>query len=176
MVARQTQLLAPGRVAERAAVSAGGRDSLLRVPGVIAAARDSLSPALDLGTLTLRFSVSRDEEYVELTARDDRRAIDLGARAHHLVLLALARSRHEDRKARAASPADLRAGFSEGWVYLDELAANLAVDEAYLNVAVFRSRRQLAQAGVLGAVRIVERRRLTREIRLGVARIEIETM
>ena len=167
------------RVADRATVRAGGRDFVLRVPDVIAATRDVSSPAPHLGGLILCFSVSRDEEYVALTARDDHHAIDLGARAHHLVLLTLARSRLEDRQARAASATDRRAPLpdsSEGWVYQDELADKLAMDETHLNVAVFRCRRQLAEAGVLGAAGIIERRRPTREVRLGVARIEIVTV
>lgn len=164
------------RVADRATVRAGGRDFILRVPDVIAATWDISSPAPNLGGLTLCFSVSRDEEYVALTARDDHHAIDLGARAHHLVLLMLARSRLEDRKAGAASataPQTTPTDSAEGWVYQDELADKLAMDETHLNVAVFRCRRQLAEAGIVGAAGIIERRRPTREVRLGVARIEI---
>jgi hypothetical protein len=47
------------------------------------------------------------------------------------------------------------------------------MDETHLNVAVFRCRRQLAEAGIIGAASIIERRRPTREVRLGVSRIEI---
>ncbi len=164
MIAPRSQLVAAGSGLVRAATLA---------------AWEGHASAPDLSTLTLRFAVSRNEEYVALTARDDHRTIDLGARAHHLVLLALARSRLADRKARVASPADPRATRSEGsegWIYLDELAAQLAMDETHLNVAVFRSRRHLARVGILGAAGIVERRRLTHEIRLGVARVEIETV
>ncbi len=178
MIAPRSQLLAAGSSPVRAAAPAAGRSSLPGFSGVHAP-WESDAPAPDLRTLTLRFAVSRNEEYVALTARDDHRTIDLGARAHHLVLLALARTRLADRRAGAASPIDLeaaRADGSEGWIYLDELAAQLAMDEPHLNVAVFRSRRQLAQIGILGAVGIIERRRLTREIRLGVARVAIENV
>jgi hypothetical protein len=89
------------------------------------------------------------------------------------VLLALARSRLEDRQAGGRGA---RTESSEGWVYQDELASQLAMDEMHLNVAVFRCRRQLAEAGIAGAASIVERRRPTRELRLGVARIEIVTV
>jgi hypothetical protein len=167
------------RFADRASVRAGGRDFILRVPDLIAATWDISAPVPHLGALTLCFSVSRDEEYVALTARGDHHAIDLGARAHHAVLLALARSRLEDRKAGASPTSAGQAPLpdsAEGWVYQDELADKLAMDEAHLNVAVFRCRRQLAEAGILGAAGIVERRRPTREVRLGVARIEIVTV
>jgi hypothetical protein len=163
------------RIADRGTVRAGGRDYLLRVPDVIAPTWDNSSPAPHLAALTLQFSVSRDEEYVALTARGDHHVIDLGARAHHNVLLALARSRLEDRKTRAAAGAAAPES-SEGWVYQDELAEQLAIDETHLNVAVFRCRRQLAEAGIIGAAGIIERRRPTRELRLGVSRIEIATV
>lgn len=167
------------RVADRSTVRAGGRDYVLRVPDMIAPTWDSSSPVPHLAALTLRFSVSRDEEYVALTARSEHHVIDLGARAHHAVLLALARGRLEDREARKASAAD-RGGqppeSSEGWMYQDDLADQLAIDETHLNVAVFRCRRQLAEAGIVGAASIVERRRPTRELRLGVSRIEIVTV
>jgi len=158
------------RVADRSAVHAAGRDFVVRVPDQIAVTQDINSEAPHLAALTLCFSVSRDEEYVALTARGDRHVIDLGARAHHSVLLMLARSRLEDRKARSGSDS------SEGWVYQDDLAGKLAIDETHLNVAVFRCRRQLAEAGILGAAGIIERRRPTREVRLGVSRIEIMTV
>ena len=166
------------RIADRGTVRAGGRDYVLRVPDVLAPTWDSSSPAPHLAALTLRFAVSRDEEYVARTARSEHHAIDLGARAHHAVLLSLARSRLEDRDARQTPSADQapRPESSEGWVYQDELASQLAIDETHLNVAVFRCRRQLAEAGIIGAASIIERRRPTRELRLGVSRIEIVTV
>jgi hypothetical protein len=167
------------RLTDGSTVRAGGRDFVLRVPDLIAATWDNRSPAPHLDGLTFRFSVSRDEEYVALTARNDHHVIDLGARAHHAVLLTLARSRLEDRKARTSSPAEggpPPPESSEGWVYQDELADKLAIDETHLNVAVFRCRRQLAEAGIQGAASIIERRRPTREVRLGVARIQIVTV
>ena len=43
-----------------------------------------------LAGLLLRFSVSRDEEYVELVAVHERQLFDLQARSHHYALLLLA--------------------------------------------------------------------------------------
>ncbi|HEX2691422.1 MAG TPA: FHA domain-containing protein [Kofleriaceae bacterium] len=166
------------RITDHHPVHAGDRDFVLRVPDLIAVTRDADSPTPHLAALTLRFSVSRDEEYIALTAHDEHHVIDLGARAHHQVLLMLARSRLEDRNAQP--PAGARGPqpteSAEGWVYQDELANQLAMDETHLNVAVFRCRRQLSEAGILGAASIIERRRPTRELRLGVARIEIVTV
>jgi hypothetical protein len=164
------------RIADRATVRAGSRGYVIRIPELIAATWDSSSPAPHLGGLTLQFSVSRDEEYIALTARGDNHVIDLGARAHHQVLLALARSRLEDRRAWASSGGSSPPESSEGWVYQDELAQRLAMDETHLNVAVFRCRRQFAEAGIIGAASIIERRRPTREVRLGVSRVEVVTV
>jgi len=164
------------RVADRSTVCVAGRDYVLRIPDIIAPTWDSSSPVPHLASLTLQFSVSRDEEYVALVARGEHHVIDLGARAHHNVLLTLARSRLEDRQARQAANRGAPLESSEGWVYQDELANRLAIDETHLNVAVFRCRRQLAEAGIVGAASIIERRRPTRELRLGVSRIEIVTV
>jgi hypothetical protein len=171
------------RVTERHAVRAGGRDFVLRVPDLIAPTWDATAAVPHLSALMLKFSVSRDEEYVALAVHGDHGAIDLGARAHHQVLLALARARLADRQAQATQAQAAQAqgrgpqsDSSEGWLYQDDLADQLRMDEPHLNVAVYRSRRQLAEAGIAGAASIVERRRPTRELRLGIARIEIVTV
>jgi hypothetical protein len=164
------------RITDRSTVRAGGHEYVLRIPELMAATWDVRTPAPQLGELIWRFSVSRDEEYIAVTARGEHHDIDLGARAHHAVMLTLARSRLDDRKAAAASEPRGLPESAEGWVYQDELATKLAIDETHLNVAVFRCRRQLAEAGIVGAASIIERRRPTREVRLGVARIEIVTV
>ncbi|HEY0194759.1 MAG TPA: FHA domain-containing protein [Kofleriaceae bacterium] len=161
------------RIKDGATVHVAGADYTLRVPDLTSQTWDSLAPILTLGTMTARFEVSRDEEYIALSMRDGRQVLDLGARAHHVVLLCLARSRLEDRGRPAAEPLPESA---EGWVYQDELASKLAIDETHLNVAVFRCRKQLAEAGIVDAASIIERRRPTREVRLGMARIEIVTV
>jgi hypothetical protein len=61
-----------------------------------------ISPQLD--DLLLRFSVSRDEEYVELVAVHDRQEFDLQARSHHYALLLLARARLRQSSAPARPP------------------------------------------------------------------------
>jgi hypothetical protein len=160
-------------VLERAAsgreVTAGGRRFTLHLPDVVAPTLEAAERPLSLDTITLSFRVSRDEEYVALAARDGERALDLGARAHHALLLALARARLRDRD--QALPDS-----SHGWVYQDDLAKALGQDDPHLNVTLFRCRQHLAAAGLVGAAAIVERRRSTRQLRLGVGRIEIMTV
>jgi hypothetical protein len=150
-------------------VVAGERRFTLHLPDVVARTLDAAERPLSLETITLAFRVSRDEEYVALAARAGDRAIDLGARAHHALLLALARARLRDREADVSES-------SRGWVYQEELGEGLGLDEAHLNVTIFRCRQQIAGAGIAGAAAIVERRRPTRQIRLGVPRIEIEVV
>jgi len=117
-----------------------------------------------LAGLLLRFSVSRDEEYVELVAVHDRQLFDLQARSHHYALLLLARARlrqHELPPAR------------QGWIHQHELLSQLRVDRNKLHLDIFRLRRQLGEAGIHDAARIVERRANTSQLRIGVSRIEI---
>lgn len=159
------------RVKDGVSLQVGDLSYVLRLPDLFTATWDNAAPAPTLAGMTLRFAVSSDEEYVALSARSATSTIDLGSRAHHAVLLTLARSRLEDRAARGGSGGVPES--AEGWVYQDELAEKLAIDETHLNVAVFRCRRQLAEAGIIDAANIIERRRPTREVRLGVSRIEI---
>ncbi len=162
------------RITDLHAFRVGGRDFTIRIPDLIAPTSDQGAVGLHLDSLALRFSVSRDEEYVAVTAHTGNQVIDLGARAHHAVLLMLARCRLEDRSQRGTDEALQES--AEGWVYQDDLARKLGMDETHLNVAVFRCRRQLSEAGIGGAANIIERRRPTRELRLGVKEIEVVTV
>lgn len=162
------------RITDQHAFRIAGREFTIRVPDLIEPTWDGSAGMLHLGELALRFQVSRDEEYVALSARSGSKVVDLGARAHHLVLLMLARSRLEDRAQRLLDPSIQES--TEGWIYQDDLAKKLGMDETHLNVAVFRCRRQLGEAGIAGAANVIERRRPTRELRLGVKEIEIITV
>jgi hypothetical protein len=157
------------RAANGHALTLGDRRFTLHLPDVVAQTVEAVEAPFALDDLTLTFRVTRDEEYVELTARSGERALHLGARAHHALLLALARARLRDQH--EALPES-----SHGWVYQPDLVRALGLDDAHLNVTLFRCRQQLASAGITGAAGIVERRKPTRQLRLGVARIEIATL
>lgn len=137
---------------------------LLHLPENLARTCDIAESAPTIAALTLRFCVSRDEEYVELLALHEGRTIDLKARAHHYPLLLLARARLAD----AALSAD-----QQGWVHQDELLRQLRGDSNRLHIDIYRIRRQLAEAGVADAAQIVARRPGTRQLRIGVSRLEI---
>ena len=118
------------------------------------------------GVTVLRFEVSRDEEFVTLSLVHGGVATSLGARAHHDLLLALARARLADVGGGLPPP-------EQGWLYVDDLLSMLRLDLHHFNVNVFRARQHLARAGMMDAGSIVERRSTTRQIRLGTTAIEI---
>jgi hypothetical protein len=91
----------------------------------------------------------------------------LPPRAHHYTLLTLARARLRDE----AAP-DL-AEPQRGWVLVDDLCRSLAMDENRLNVEIFRIRQDFVTVGLADATSVVQRRRGSRLLRLGTARLSI---
>lgn len=116
--------------------------------------------------LALRFVVSRDQEHVELIVRHAGGEVAMTPRVHFFVLLLLARKRLEDR-GRALTKQE------QGWVYVEELIEGLRTDAERLNVDVYRIRRQFTEAGIPGAARLIERRRLTRQLRIATDMLEV---
>jgi len=124
---------------------------------------------LEVRHLTLLFSVSRNEEHVELRVTSGLRTFDLGARSHNYMLLTLARQRL----------ADAAEGLPEtscGWIYQEDLDHDPTMAGPQLNVDVFRIRKQFAALGVVDAANVVERRPRTRQLRIGVERISVVTL
>jgi len=150
-------------VADGAVVRVGDGAWRVHLPELLVPT-DIADVAPQLDGLLLRFSVSRDEEYIELVAVHDRQVFDLQARSHHypLLLLARARLRHQ-----ALPPA------RQGWIHQRVLLEQMRVDRNQLHLDIFRLRRQFGEAGILDAARIVERRSNTSQLRIGVSRIEI---
>lgn len=144
---------------DREVVRIGSRAWRLHLPSGVGRAPETLSAVRELSSLRLRFSVSRDQETIGLVVSHAPWEADLGQRAHHEVLLLLARARRRD--------AALEEG-EQGWVYQDALERDLHWSGNQLYLAVHRVRRQLAEAGVDQAAAIVERRPRTRQLRLGV--------
>lgn len=118
-------------------------------------------------SIGLHFGVTPDEEHVEMTVRIGEQSQRLEAREYHYMLVTLARA----RLAEAHAPPSLR-----GWIDREDLCKKLNVDLGRLNVDIFRARKQLAAVGVEGAARLVERRPGTREIRIGISNLEVETV
>jgi hypothetical protein len=120
----------------------------------------------ELDDVHLHYSVSRDEEHVQLEMRFGGRTHDLGARSRHYLLLTLARRRLADLDEGMADA-------SSGWVYQDDLEHDPSMAAQRLNVDVFRIRQQFAEAGVLDAARIIERRPRSRQLRIGTRSLTI---
>lgn len=125
------------------------------------------SPAdLEVRHLDLSFSVSRDEEHVELQVRCAGRTFDMGARTHNYLLLTLARRR-------LADAAEGMPETSCGWIYQEDLAHDPSMAPPQLNIDVFRIRKHFAAIGVLDAANIIERRSRTRQLRIGTALVSV---
>lgn len=136
----------------------------LHLPRVVAPTENHTADAAppELAGPQLSFLVSRDEEHVELrVSLPGQPERSLGARAHHYLLLVLARLRARDAKQAELPTAE------HGWVHLDELGSMLNLDRSHLYVMVHRARRHLAGCGIPEAARIVEFRPRTGMVRLG---------
>lgn len=120
-------------------------------------------------TIVLRFEVSRDGEYIELSIVQGTTVTVLGARAHYETVLALAQARLRDKKG-GVPPAE------QGWLYVDDLLVMLKLDLQHFNVNIFRARQNIARAGVIDVGSLFERRSTTRQIRLGTDAVEVLTV
>lgn len=153
-----------GPIADGETVRIGPTTFRVHLPEALPPTANAVTAAPQLGDLRLRFSVSRDEEYVELIAIHGDRVFDLQARTHHYVLLLLARARQRQRERPLAG---------QGWVHQHELLEQLRVDRNQLHLDIYRARRQFGEAGIADAARIVERRTNTSQLRIGVPHLEI---
>lgn len=124
---------------------------------------------IEVRHLALKFSVSRDEEFVSLQASCGASTFDLGTRAHNYLLLTLARRRL----------ADAAEGLPEtscGWIYQEDFPHDPTMAPAHLNLDVLRIRKQFGAIGVIDAANIIERRPRARQLRIGVSRMSIFTL
>ena len=144
---------------DQAIVTVGGRVMRVELP----VAHEGTPMADETATLdrvTLRFSVSPNEEMVRISVQLHNVVTPLDPREHGYLLLTLARR----RLAEADKPVPER-----GWIERDQLLRMLRIDANSLNVAIFRARQQLSAAGIQGAASIVETRRGQR--RIGIDRL-----
>jgi FHA domain len=116
---------------------------------------------------TLHFSVSADEEHVQVQVLRHGERLDLGSRTHNYLLLILARQRLSDLAGGVEAT-------SAGWVYREDIFTALRTDRERLNLEVFRIRRHFADAGISNSASVIERRSDTGQLRIGVARLTIE--
>jgi len=114
-----------------------------------------------LNDVTFRFDLSQDEESTNLTLIDNGVEIELGERSHHYLLVHLLRH---------SAQAEDKAG---SWLDSQLLMKELGLEEAHMNIQIFRARKQVASAlpTVSGHSRLIERRRGA--LRPGINNIEI---
>jgi len=127
----------------------------------------SIGTALQRGAPTLKFVVSSDEDFVELSVEYENRSVALGSRAHNYLLLTLARQKLADL-------ADQVAPASCGWMDKDQLASGLRMTPQQIDGEIFRIRRHFASHGVPESSSVIERRERTRLIRLGMDQVSVE--
>lgn len=156
-VAESAQGLTP--VEDGQLVEAGGQRWCLHLPVALESTAERPHSALLLSRARVHFTVSRDEEHVEITLLCHGAEHALPARAYNYTLLTLARLRVEE--ARHLPPQEA------GWIYPEALQAQLAVDRLLLNTHLSRARRLVASLGFQDAAQLVERRATTGQLRFG---------
>lgn len=112
-------------------------------------ATPSVASDYTLEEVTFEFRVSADQDNCELSVRRGAQRLVMPPREHYYALYVLARARLADAHRPIAD---------RGWMSRDELARALRRSTAVINVAIHRARRQLDEAGLLGAADVVETR------------------
>jgi hypothetical protein len=157
-----------------------GETWTLHLPVIVDPTQRNDQVRLLLREPVLRFTVNPNEEHIRLALVHAGGTLELTPRVHTEVLLRLAEARREDRQRGVADN-------EAGWLYVSDLLVRLCIpdDAAGRNLLyqhIYQARQQLAHAGVVDAVEIVQRRntiategaRRINQIRLGADRIEIE--
>ena len=153
---------------DRETVVVRGRAWRISIPGTAQGTLEEQERPLSIVDLSIAFTVSSDEEHVELTLQGSHQRIPLKARAHNYLLLTLARARLADQQ-RPDIPST-----EHGWLYQDDLCRMLALDSSAIYLQIHRARRQLEKAGIAQSADIVERRASSRQLRLGVASVTVQ--
>jgi len=159
----------PGAVEDGRVVVVDGVSWRLHLPTQDDLTIDVMDSALRLDQVTLSFAVSSDEEDVHMAVVHPRGREVLKPRVHHYMLLVLARQRVED------ADNGVERG-EQGWIYGDDLSRMLRLEDVRLNVQIFRARKELAELGVQGAAGLIERRKGSKKLRIGVSELSVDSM
>lgn len=157
-------------IADRDALEVGGDRWWLFLPGELARLPTTLKAGggpLVLADVELVFAHSLDEEQADLQVRaDDGRELSLPPRSSHYVLLTLARARIRDAQNGIAVD-------EQGWTYSSDLSRMLQYTPERLNLEIFRARTLFAKLGFADAPQLIERRAISRQLRIGAARVQV---
>ena len=91
----------------------------------------------------------------------------LKPRAHSSLLLTLALRRLADQCSSWLPAAN------QGWIDQGQLLGMLDTSVEQLHLDIYRARRQFADVGVVDAPQLIERRARSRELRIGVAQLNV---
>lgn len=139
----------------------------LHLPMMSETTQEYLRGQVFLDLLHIDFRVLKGGELTQMFVHSPKGEIFRSSRAYTHLLLSLARRRVEDR-AKPNMPLD-----EQGWMFVDELRNLHGVDDNRLSVDIHRARREFASANIMNAANIIERRRLTRQVRIGISQIEV---
>lgn len=98
-----------------------------------------VSESIQMAAPIVYFEVSTDEEHVVACIEIETEKISLYERAHHYLLVALARVKLQDY----CKGYDISAC---GWVDMEDLCKMLGMDAAHINIQIYRARKQIAGA------------------------------
>jgi hypothetical protein len=154
------------RLRDREELCSGGRIWCIELPLTWERTSRLDEASIRIANIGLRIRVSRNEEHVEITIRHAGTELPLPSRSHSYLLATLARQRVYDVTQPGLPEAD------HGWVYVSDLMRMLDTSEMMINVFTHRARAQFLEVSVIDAANLIERRRTSREIRLGVRDIE----
>lgn len=120
----------------------------------------------EMADVEFRFDISQDEESTTLTLIQGTQEQELFERGHHYLLAHLLRHKKYQQLASNNS-------HDMGWMSCKDLSRDMGVDEKYLNIMIFRARKQIGQAlqGYSGSANLFERRRGA--IRTGISNYSI---
>ena len=122
------------------------------------------APDRDINDIEFRFDLTQNEENTTLTLINGSDETWLNERAHHYLIVHLLR--HKQKQFETSSE-------SHGWIDCELLSGDMGIDEAHINILVFRARKQISLAlmGYNGSAQLLERRR--RLIRTGIENYSI---
>lgn len=118
---------------------------------------------------TVEFRVTLDEEHVQTRIRTGQATYELKPRAHHYVLLTLARARLEDEAAGVPS-------IRQGWRTIAQLERMLRQTRNHVCVQLYRARQELSRLGAAEAQCILESHPRTGAVRLHAPVLRIEAV
>lgn len=117
--------------------------------------------------ITMAFKVSQNEEHISLMVDYGDHQFDLGNKAQHYLLLLLARHWLAE-KAQGTPDIDC------GWLDKTVLCRELRTQEQYMNIQIYRHRKQLSAMLPTGLILPPTIERRYREVRLNCQAIEIQ--